>query len=152
MSSSPSVSVSNPIIHAQDKHEKSYTKLKTHLLLVRVSTKYMIAKLLRTEFSKYPQKGNFKTRAQHYNGWKWQKHYQTAFPVQRNQTRYYDNHVEYACTKNTSLHTFFVCFTVKYDSFCCLVVVLSHGVSISTVVISTSANETRDIWTRFSRA
>lgn len=111
----------------------------------------MIAQVLRTEFLKYPQIGNLKTRALDYNGWKWQKHYQTAFPAQRNQTRFYDNHVDYACTKNTSLHTFFVCFTVKYDSFCCLVVVLSHGVSISTVVILTSANETREIWTRFPR-
>lgn len=39
---------------------------------------------------------------------------------------------------------FFVCFTVKNDSFCCLVVVLSHGVFLATVVISTSAFDKRE--------
>lgn len=43
---------------------------------------------------------------------------------------------------------FFVCFTVKNDSFCCLVVVLSHGVFLATVVISTSAFDKREILNR----
>lgn len=54
------------------------------------------------------------------------------------------------CELLTVMHfpLFFVCFTVKNDSFCCLVVVLSHGVFLATVVISTSAFDKREILNR----